>query len=381
MKKVLLIATGGTIASGYTEEGLAPKIAAEDLLQYVEEYKTFCQVDILQPFSLDSTNIYARHWLKLAELIEEQYACYDGFVICHGTDTMAFTAAALSYLIQNSKKPVVITGSQKPINLPVTDARTNLLDSLRFASHDRAHGVNIVFGGNAIAGTRAKKERSKSYNAFSSINYPNVAALCDGKIVFYIDDRDRVTGPAVFYHTLNEKVLLLKLMPGMDGSVLQRLFPYYDAVVIEAFGVGGLPEYGQVPFYTEIRRWTDAGKIVMMATQVTHEGSDMEVYKVGRIIKEDFHLMEAYDMTLEATVTKVMWALGQVEEQELPGKRKSPGQSEPLEEQENSGQSAPAARQGRSGSCGLVEQRACSEQFRRLFYKTVNHDMLLYTLE
>ncbi len=341
MKKVLLIATGGTIASGYTKEGLAPKIAAEDLLQYVEEYKSFCQVDILHPFNLDSTNIYARHWLQLAELIEEKYARYDGFVICHGTDTMAFTAAALSYLVQNSKKPVVITGSQKPINLPVTDARTNLLDSLRFASDARAHGVNIVFGGNAIAGTRAKKERSKSYNAFSSINYPNVAALCDGKIVFYIDDRDRVTGPAVFYHKLNEKVLLLKLMPGMDGSVLERLFPFYDAVVIEAFGVGGLPEYGRVPFYTEIRRWTEAGKIVMMATQVTHEGSDMEVYKVGRVIKENFHLMEAYDMTLEATVAKVMWALGQ-EEQENPG------------------------------PCGR------SERFRRLFYKTVNHDMLLY---
>ena len=350
MKKVLLIATGGTIASGYTEEGLAPKIAAEDLLRYVEEHKTFCQVDIVQPFSLDSTNVYARHWLELAALIEKQYAAYDGFVICHGTDTMAFTAAALSYLVQNSRKPIVITGSQKPIDLPVTDARTNLLDSLRFAADDRAHGVNIVFGGNAIAGTRAKKERSKSYNAFSSINYPNVAALCDGRLVFYIDDKDRVAGPTVFYHALNEKVLLLKLMPGMDGSVLERLFPYYDAVVIEAFGVGGLPEYGQVPFYEEIRRWTDAGKIVMMATQVTHEGSDLEVYRVGRVIKEDFHLMEAYDMTLEATVTKVMWAMGQLGEYGPEGQSVSDGQAGRL------------------------------EQFRRLFYGTVNHDMLLYSL-
>lgn len=359
MKNILLIATGGTIASGYTEQGLAPRIAAEDLLRYVEEYQAFCRVEVVQPFSLDSTNIYAKHWLELAELVEEKYASYDGFVICHGTDTMAFTAAALSYLIQNSKKPIVITGSQKPINLPVTDARTNLLDSLRFAADDRAHGINIVFGGNAIAGTRAKKERSKSYNAFSSINYPNVAALCDGKTVFYIDDKDRVTGPVRFYHALNEKVLLLKLMPGMDGSVLERLFPYYDAVVIEAFGVGGLPEYGQVPYYAEIRRWTDAGKIVMMATQVTHEGSDMEVYRVGRVIKEDFHLMEAYDMTLEATVTKVMWALGQAGEQELSGQ---PRLSE-----------TPRL----SGQCQCPGQ---AEQFRSLFYRTVNHDMLLYSL-
>lgn len=331
MKKILLIATGGTIASGYTEKGLAPKIAAKNLLDYVEGYREFCEVDVIQPFSLDSTNIYGKHWLQLAELVEKNYDAYDGFVICHGTDTMAFTAAALSYLIQNSPKPVIITGSQKPINLPVTDARTNLMDSLKFASDPGAHGVNIVFGGNVIAGTRAKKERSKSYNAFSSINYPSVAVIRDGRIVFYIDDKDRVTEPVRFYHKLNERVLLLKLMPGMDGAVLNRLFPFYDGVIIEAFGVGGFPEYGEQPFFAEIRRWTDAGKIVMLATQVTHEGSDMEIYQVGRVIKENFNLMEAYDMTLEATVTKVMWAMGRTQD---------------------------------------------AEQFRNLFYRTVNHDIL-----
>ena len=229
---------------------------------------------------------------------------------------MAFTAAALSYLVQNSPKPVVITGAQKPINLPITDARTNLFDSLLFASEPKAHGVNIVFGGKVIAGTRAKKERSKSYNAFSSINYPSLAVIRDGRIVFYIEDKKQTAGKAVFYHTLNEKILLLKLVPGMDGTVLERLFPYYDGVIIEAFGVGGLPEYGELPFSRVLSRWTEAGKIVMMATQVTHEGSDMEVYQVGKVIKEDFHLMEAYDMTLEATVTKMMWAMGQTTEPE-----------------------------------------------------------------
>lgn len=332
MKKILLIATGGTIASGYTEEGLAPKFEASELLKYVEEYKEFCRVEVLQPFNLDSTNICGKHWLELADVIENHYEAYDGFVICHGTDTMAFTAAALSYLVQNSRKPIVVTGSQKPINLPVTDARTNLLDSLRFASESKAHGVNIVFGGNVIAGTRAKKERSKSYNAFSSINYPSVAVIRDGRIVFYIDDKEKTEGEVCFYHALNERVLLLKLVPGMDGSILNKLFPHYDGVIIEAFGVGGFPEYGTDPFYPEIQHWTDAGKIVMMATQVTHEGSDMEVYQVGKAVKEDFHLMEAYDMTLEATVTKTMWAMGIASD---------------------------------------------TEQFRRLFYEPVNHDILL----
>lgn len=316
-KKILLIATGGTIASGRTEEGLSPKIQAGELLSFVEEHREFCDVDVIQPFSLDSTNVYAKHWLELASRIEKHYPEYDGFVVSHGTDTMAFTAAALSYLVQDSCKPIVITGSQKPIDLPVTDARTNLLDSLRFASDPRAHGVNIVFGGNVIAGTRAKKERSKSYDAFSSINFPNVAVIRDGRVVFYIDDRNRVTGQARFYHTLNERILLLKLVPGTDGSLLNRLFPYYDGVIIEAFGVGGFPEYGEVPFYPEIRRWTDAGRLVLMATQVTHEGSDMEVYRVGKVIKEKFRLMEAYDMTLEAAVAKAMWVLGQTKDPDM----------------------------------------------------------------
>ena len=183
MKKILLIATGGTIASGYTETGLTPKIAAEDMLGFVEGYQDFCSVDVLEPFSLDSTNIYGQHWLQLAELVEENYDTYDGFVICHGTDTMAFTAAALSYLIQNGLKPVVITGSQKPIKLPITDARTNLMDSLKFASEPKAHGVNIVFGGKVIAGTRAKKERSKSYNAFSSIFPCNLMKVCQMHLI------------------------------------------------------------------------------------------------------------------------------------------------------------------------------------------------------
>ncbi len=332
MKKILLIATGGTIASGYTKEGLSPKIPAENLLSYVEGYEKFCRVDVMQPFSLDSTDIYKEQWVKLTDTIRDKYECYDGFVICHGTDTMAYTAAALSYMIQNSKKPIVITGAQKPIDLPVTDARTNLSDSLRFASHERAHGVNIVFGGKVIAGTRAKKERSKSYNAFSSINYPSIAMIIDDRVVFYIDDKDKVQGKVQFFDQMNDRIFLLKLIPGMDASILNYVFEHYDGVIIESYGVGGLPGYGETPFYSEIKRWTEAGKIIVMATQVTHEGSDMGVYRVGKVMKENFSLTEAYDMTLEATVTKTMWALA-------------------------------------------IEKEP--EKFKELLYETINHDILI----
>lgn len=331
MKQILMIATGGTIASKYTEHGLAPKISVEEIISYIPSAEEFCRIDTVAPFNLDSTNINSSHWLILAQLIEKKYEYYDGFVICHGTDTMAYTAAALSYLIQNNRKPVVITGAQKPIDLAITDARSNLLDSLRFASDDRAHGVVIVFGGKVIAGTRAKKTRSKSYNAFSSINYPDIASIHDKRIIFYIDDKEQTVRPLKFGHEMDTKVFLLKLVPGMNGSILDALINDYDGVIIESFGVGGLPNYGDDSFYDAIERWMKAGKFLVMATQVTHEGSDMSVYQVGKELKEHFPVFESYDMTLEATVTKMMWALAQTRDREA---------------------------------------------FEKLFYQTINHDIL-----
>ena len=211
---------------------------------------------------------------------------------------------------------VVITGAQKPINMDNTDARVNLLDSLQAASHDRVYGVNIVFDGKLIAGTRGKKERTKSYNAFSSINFPYVATIQDGTVILYIDDKDQaLSGTAVqFYHELDTGVALLKLIPSMNADILDYMAAHYDAVIIESFGVGGLPSYETGDFYNAIGSWVQAGKTVVMTTQVPKEGSNMTVYEVGRTIKQDFGLLEAYDMTLEATVTKLMWILGQTKD-------------------------------------------------------------------
>lgn len=314
MKHILMIATGGTIASKRDSFGLTPLITSEEILSYVPDTKEFCQTDTLQLFNIDSTNMLPVHWLAIAHAIEEHYGEYDGFVICHGTDTMAYTAAALSYLIQNSRKPVVITGSQKPIDLEITDAKTNLSDSLLFASCDNAYGVHVVFDGKVIAGTRGKKTRTKSYNAFSSINFPYIAAIQDGHVIFYIDDKNQMTEPVTFYHMLDSNVALLKLIPSMDATVLDYMAEHYDAVIIESFGVGGLPTYESGAYYSVIEKWVSLGKTVVMTTQVTNEGSNMAVYEVGHTIKKEFGLLEAYDMTLEATVTKLMWILGQTHE-------------------------------------------------------------------
>lgn len=314
MKRILLLSTGGTIACKRTEDGLKPVITSEEILTFVPDSRRFCRIDSLQILNLDSTNIQPHHWLSIAAAIEEHYEDYDGFVITHGTDTMAYTAAALSYLIQNSRKPIVITGAQKPIDMENTDARTNLMDSLRFASHDLAHNVNIVFDGKVIAGTRGKKERTKSYNAFSSINFPYIALIQEEHILFYLNDKYLIQEPVRFYHQMNASVGLLKLIPSLDASLLEYMAEHYQAVIIESFGVGGLPSYDDEDYYRAVAKWTRLGKTVIMTTQVTNEGSNMSVYEVGKNIKQEFGLLEAYDMTLEAAVTKTMWILSQTDD-------------------------------------------------------------------
>ena len=168
MKNILMIATGGTIASRETGAGLAPQITSDELLQQVPALSELCRVDTVQLMNLDSTNINSRHWLAMAGCVRQNYDAYDGFVLTHGTDTMAYTAAALSYLIQDNAKPVVITGSQKSIDAPETDARRNLFDAFLAAQDEALFGVMLVFDGRVICGTRARKTHTKSMNAFSS---------------------------------------------------------------------------------------------------------------------------------------------------------------------------------------------------------------------
>lgn len=309
MKKILMIGTGGTIASKQTEAGLTPGLTAEDVLSYIPAVKKVCQVETLQVLNLDSTNMTPDKWQIIVHAIEDNYDSYDGFVVCHGTDTLAYTAAALSYMIQNSAKPIVVTGSQKPISRDVTDAKTNLLDSFIYASDDQSQNVSIVFDGKVICGTRAKKERAKSYNAFSSINFPYLAVIQDGVILRYIPETP-VKGIVNFYYEMSDKVTLLKLYPGMKADILSYLFENYDIIVIESFGVGGMPKALMDTFYEEMEKWRNTDKLAVMTTQVANEGSNMTVYEVGRQIKQDFHMIEAYDMTLEATITKLMWLRG-----------------------------------------------------------------------
>lgn len=309
MKKILMIGTGGTIASGKTAEGLMPELTTEQLLSFVPSVSARCRVECLQLLSLDSTNITPAHWLQIVNAIQTHYQAYDGFVICHGTDTMAYTAAALSYLIQGASKPIVLTGAQKPISFDSTDSKINLADAFTCACADTLHGVMIVFNGKVIQGTRACKTRSKSYEAFSSINYPPLAVLQDGCILQYLENA--CLPQPVFYDTLNPRVALLKLIPGTQAELAAWMLQHNDALILESFGVGGIPSYPGNAFLDVLENGVRAGKTVVLTTQVQNEGSNAGVYQVGHKIRSCPQVLEAFDMTTEAVVGKLMWILGQ----------------------------------------------------------------------
>lgn len=304
-KRILFIGTGGTIASEMTENGLLPAVNASALLGLVPEVETLCDTDCEQLFDLDSTNIGPEHWLAMAGELRRRYDGYDGFVISHGTDTMAYSAAALSYLVQGSPKPIILTGAQKPIGFDTTDSKVNLADSFRVACSDTMHGVAIVFNGRVISGVRASKTHSKSFDAFSSVNYPNLADVRDGRILQYIVPE--CFAEPVFGERLETRVGLLKLYPGMDADVLRYMLEKNEALVVESFGVGGLPQRGGMQ--ETLLGAASSGKYVVMTTQVPNEGSDLAVYGIGRPLASQPGILEAYDMTSEAALAKIMWIL------------------------------------------------------------------------
>lgn len=324
MKRVLVIATGGTIASAEEGGGLAPALTGEQLVAFVPEVAQVCHVEVAQVMNVDSTNMRPEGWLTVAGEVRRRYDDFDGFVVLHGTDTLAYTAAGLSYLVQGSPKPIVLTGSQLPMGDPGTDGKRNLLDAVRVACDDAAVGVMVAFGGKVISGTAARKVRTRSFEAFDSLNVPDLGRVRDGRVEWADGVCGRMCGAARacaaeevggapstvrFYDALNPRVAVLKLTPGMDALVIDALRPACDALVVEAFGLGGIPEYDGI---TEtLLAWVDAGKTLVMTTQCPYEGADLSVYEVGRAFCDRPGVLMGGSATTEALLAKTMWALAQ----------------------------------------------------------------------
>lgn len=313
MKRILFIATGGTVASVNSAGGLTPGLSGDTILSMVPGLSGLCDITVQQLMNIDSTNMAPTHWLMLAQAITGQYRAYDGFVILHGTDTLAYTAAALSYLIQDSPKPIVLTGSQKPISDPFTDARLNIYQSLLYAIDPHSRNVSVVFNNLVICGTRVRKQRTISYNAFESLNFPPLATFLDNRIYRRIKDERPENAELQTYHNLNSRIFVLKLIPGISPHIFALLGADYDALILETFGIGGIPEYEEHRFADAARDWVRAGKTLLLTTQVPEEGIDLTRYAVGRTFSGIEGILDANDMTTEAIVAKMMWILGKTQ--------------------------------------------------------------------
>lgn len=303
-KKILVLGTGGTIASKQSEQGLVPAADVSELISCVPQLAELCQFSQMQVFSLDSTNVQPEHWLILADCIRRHYGEYDGFLILHGTDTMSYTAAALSYLVQKSRKPIVLTGSQLPMEDKDTDAKGNILQSVQYLISHEACDVSIVFAGQVIPGGRARKIRSHTMEAFASVGCtfdPKTRNVPSESTPF-------------FYDRLDKKVLSWKLIPGMKPEGLLKMAEDYDGIVIEGFGLGGLPDLPECDYFSALKKLTEKGKTIAVTTQVPLEGSNMDVYEVGVRYKRELPILEGKTMTPETMAVKLMWILGQTDD-------------------------------------------------------------------
>ena len=302
MKKILLIATGGTIACREKGRGLEPDLTPEQMLKAAKIDSGSYGISCVSLFNEDSSDIDAGHWLKLEECIEKNYDGFDGFVITHGTDTLAYTAAALSYLVKDSEKTIAITGSQRPFSAENSDAPANLRDAVETAACGIG-SVNVVFGGRVISGARAKKLSTKSLTAFESVNFPLAAEFSGGKLKTVCPPPKK--GKTKFCRSLNTKVIAVTLTPSMPEKALAAALENCDGAVIESYGCGSIPR----KYIETVKAAVKSGKAVALATQCVFGGTDLDLYRADRSSKEETGVVQTGEMTLEHAVVKLMYSL------------------------------------------------------------------------
>ena len=323
---ILLIYTGGTI--GMKEDPAIQALRPFDfsqILAEVPELRKFAyKIDsfTFDPI-IDSSDVDPQNWIKLASIIESRYDDYDGFVILHGTDTMAYSASALSFMIEGLTKPVIFTGSQLPIGVPRTDGKENLISSVEIAAakdddgHAMVPEVCICFDSVLMRGNRTTKINSDNFRAFRSENLPPLAEAgisirYNGQLIQKPTDWSK---RPLFHKNLDTRVSILKIHPGITPQVAKGILCGQEsrAVIIETYGAGNAPSRGW--FLDIVRQAADMGKILVNVTQCIAGSVNMDIYATGKCLKE-LGVINGYDSTTESALGKLFFLMGQHESNE-----------------------------------------------------------------
>ncbi len=309
-KHICVLATGGTIASRPTPNGLMPALSGEDILAMVPDLRARCDIDCVQLLQLDSTNLQPEHWIRMARAVAERRTQYDAFVITHGTDTMAYSAAALHYMLENIDRPVVLTGSQLPAGVPGTDAEQNLLTAFHAALGGRA-GVYIAFGGRVMFGNDARKLCTMQLTAFGNINRPLAGRFAGGRLT-WLAGPSAQAGAFRLHDQLDTRVGVLKIVPGLPPRMLEAFVDAgFRAVILEGYGLGGIPDQeSPMNFLPAFQYAKDHGCRLVCTTQCTYDGVDMDSYEMG-VRAQQLGVEPGGTLTTEALLCKLMIELAE----------------------------------------------------------------------
>ena len=309
-KHICVLATGGTIASRPTPNGLMPALSGEDILAMVPDLRARCDIDCVQLLQLDSTNLQPEHWIRMARAVAERRTQYDAFVITHGTDTMAYSAAALHYMLENIDCPVVLTGSQLPAGVPGTDAEQNLLTAFHAALGGRA-GVYIAFGGRVMFGNDARKLCTMQLTAFGNINRPLAGRFAGGRLT-WLAEASAPAGTFRLHDQLDTRVGVLKIVPGLPPKMLEAFVDAgFRAVILEGYGLGGIPgQESPMNFLPAFQYAKDHGCRLVCTTQCTYDGVDMDSYEMG-VRAQQLGVEPGGTLTTEALLPKLMIELAE----------------------------------------------------------------------
>ena len=306
-KSILLLTTGGTIASLPGGDGLEPHRSGV-MERELNQLRTYYDITVDDVICLDSSNIRPEEWQLVARRIFEERGGFDGIVVSHGTDTMAYTASAVTFMLPNIDLPVVFTGSQLPLADMLSDGPDNLRTAFAMAASGYP-GVFLAFDRKVMLGCRAVKVRASGFSAFESVNARYAAQVSNRGLVVDTRVLPAVHGQAALRPEISQSVFLLKLTPGLNPAIFEMLAAMgYRGIGIEAFGLGGVNVLHKG--LRGIRRAVEDGISVVVTTQCLYDSANLEVYQVGSKLLE-LGVIQGRDMTSEAAMTKLMWAIGQ----------------------------------------------------------------------